>query len=280
MNIQRTLVLIKGGGEIGSGVAHRLFRCGFPVAILELEKPLCVRRRVCFAEAIYEGEFDVEGVRARKLQNLRQIRHALRSRKFIPVVVDPSGAIIRKFSPKVLIDARMAKRNLGTSINEAPLVIGLGPGFTAGTDVHRVIETNRGHNLGRVITAGRAEADTGVPSRIGRYSRSRVLRAPADGIFKVSKKIGSLIEKGEIVGEVGGQKIRASISGLLRGLLRPGLEVKKGMKIGDIDPRGEAIHPHSISDKARAVAGGVLEAILSWGNQKRRPPARNCMGNS
>lgn len=237
------------------------------MAIVELEHPVCIRRLVCFAEALHVGSVVVEGVRARRVTSVTEIRRALRSRKLIPVLADPVGAPIREISPVVVIDARMAKRNIDTSRSQAPLVVGLGPGFTAGRDVHVVIETNRGHDLGRVITKGHAQTNTGVPGVTAGFTAERVLRAPAEGIFRAARSIGDLVRKGRVLGAVDGFPVRAPLGGLLRGLIHDDIMVSKGMKIGDIDPRGRAVDPQTISDKARAVSGGTLEAILSWGTR-------------
>lgn len=260
-------VLIRGGGEMASGVAHRLHRCHFKVCMLEIPQPLAVRREVSFCEAIYEGKKKVEGVQATFIQSPEEIS-SLWERKEIPILIDPDGKPTIEFlKPDVLVDAIMAKRNVGTKINDAPLVIGLGPGFIANKDVHIVIETNRGHHLGRVILEGSAEPDTGIPGDIGGYTVERVLRTPKKGIFRAQKSIGDRITKGSVVAVVEDYPVIAQINGVLRGLLRDGVEVRRGMKVGDIDPRGKKEYCFTISDKARAIAGGVLEAILYWYNR-------------
>jgi len=263
-------VLIRGAGDLASGTAHRLWQAGFDIVMLELPQPLVVRRSVSFASAVYEGSASIEGVEARCCRGIEEadrIGDLLRKR-IIPVFIDPDGKLIHIYQPDVLVDAILAKRNTGTSIGDAPVVIGLGPGFTAGEDVHAVIETKRGHDLGRVIYDGSAAPNTGVPGDIAGYALERVLRAPAGGIFNTSKKIGDLVEKGETVAAVNDVPVKAAISGVIRGLLYPGLEVKPGYKIGDIDPRGEEIDVYTISDKARAIGGGVLEAILYLSQNK------------
>lgn len=254
-------VIIKGAGDLASGVAHRLWRCGFDVVMLELPQPLVVRRTVAFASAVYEGKMELEGVQARLCRNENEIEELL-TQRIIPVLVDPQGSIINKFKPDVLVDAILAKKNTGTALGDAPIVIGLGPGFVAGKDVHAVVETKRGHGLGKVIYSGSAAPNTGIPGEVGGYSAERVLRAPAAGKFQPLKQIGDPVRQGETLATVNGSPVLAPISGLIRGLLYPGLDVYKGMKIGDIDPRGEEVDFRTISDKARAVAGGVLEAIL------------------
>lgn len=257
-------VLIKGAGDLASGTAHRLWQAGFDIVMLELPQPLVVRRSVSFASAVYEGAASLEGVQARCCRGIEEADRigGLLEKRVIPVFIDPEGKLIHIYQPDVLVDAILAKRNTGTSIGDAPLVIGLGPGFTAGKDVHAVIETKRGHDLGRVLYEGSAVPNTGVPGNIAGFALERVFRAPAGGKFTTSKKIGDLVKEGETVAAVNDVPVKAAISGVIRGLLYPGLEVKAGAKIGDVDPRGEEIDVCTISDKARAVAGGVLEAIL------------------
>lgn len=262
------LVLVRGAGDLATGVAVRLHRCGFGVVMTELPEPLAVRRAVAFSEAVYEGETQVEGIRACRVDDVAAARTAL-SRGVIPVLVDPQAACRHALRPAVLVDAILAKRNSGTTIGDAPLVIGLGPGFTAGVDCHVVIETNRGERLGRAIYQGSAEPDTGEPGDVGGKTTERVLRAPATGIFEARAAIGQQVSAGQIVALVGDQPVRASIAGRLRGLLRSGACVSAGTKLGDIDPRGAKAHTDLISDKALAIAGGVLEAILAamWGQR-------------
>lgn len=255
------LILIRGAGDLATGVAVRLYRCGFQVVMTELPQPLAVRRTVAFAQAAYDGATTVEDVTAR-LAELADV-HATLAGGDIPVVLDPHGWAIRALLPDVVIDARMAKRNLGTTLNDAPLVVALGPGFVAGEDCHAVVETNRGHDLGRVIWAGSAEPDTGVPGRLGGVDAERVLRAPADGVLTAVRDIGEIIRAGEVVAIVGDTEVVASIDGVLRGMLHDGLWVTAGTKLGDIDPRAERSHVYTVSDKSRAIAGGALEAIMS-----------------
>jgi len=255
------IILVKGGGEMGTGVAHRLARCGFRVGITEVAEPMAVRREVAFCEAVFEGQKEVEGLVARRVASKAEILRTWEEGK-IPVIIDPEGSIREQLNPDVIIDAIMAKKNTGTRLDDAPLVIGLGPGFRAGEDVHFVIESNRGHRMGRVIEEGEAEPDTGIPGEISGYTGERVLRAPTTGRFKGKKRIGEWVEKGEIVAEVDGSPVRAEIKGVLRGILRDGLLVQKQMKVGDVDPRGVRENCFTISEKARAIGGGVLEAIL------------------
>jgi xanthine dehydrogenase accessory factor len=247
---------------MATGVAHRLAQSHFRICMIELPKPLAVRREVSFCEAVYDGEKEVEGVRAKLISKSEGIFSAWKEGK-LPLLVDPDGKETRAFlKPDVVIDAILAKKNVGTRINDAPLVIGLGPGFMAGKDVHIVVETNRGHNLGKIILKGTAEPDTGVPGDIGGFSTERVLRSMKKGVFHSECSIGDRVSKGAVVAVADDFPVIAQISGTLRGLIRDGVEVKRGMKVGDIDPRGKREHCFTISDKARAIGGGVLEAIL------------------
>jgi len=259
--LEDILVVIKGGGDLATGVAHRLHRAGMPVVVTELAQPTVIRRAVAVASAVYEGQVEVEGLVARLVGSDQEI-HAALAESQVPVIVDPRGEVITRLHPTVVVDAIMAKRNTGTRIIVAPIVIGLGPGFTAGVDVHAVIETNRGHNLGRVILSGSAEPHTGVPGPTAGYTVERVLRAPCEGTFMGKRLIGDPVKAGEVVASVAGQPVTAKISGVLRGLLADGLSVKAGMKVGDVDPRGVREHCFTISDKARTIGGGVLEAVL------------------
>ena len=253
-------VIVKGGGDLATGVAHKLFRAGFPVIITELEKPMMVRRTVSFANCIYEKRWTVEGVTS-VLTNGDGVEQLLKDRK-IPVLIDPSCNIREKIKPSIIVDAILAKRNLGTGIKDAPIVIGLGPGFTAGEDVDAVIETNRGHNLGKIIFSGKAAPNTGVPGEIKGYTTQRVLRSPCQGIVKNQVEIGSMVKIGDIICTVNEVAVNAQIDGVVRGLIKSGLNVALNDKIGDIDPRGELKYCNIISDKGRNIAGGVLEAIL------------------
>jgi len=251
-------VLVRGGGELSSAAARLLFLSGYPVAILERPEPLAVRRKVSFAQALFAEETVVEGVRGRRVP-LDQIApgHA-----FVAVAVDPEGESIDRLRPAVLVDGRMLKRNEGTTRAQATLVVGLGPGFIAGDDVHAVVETQRGPSLGRVLWSGRAEADSAHPARVLGYADERVLRAPRGGRFQGRVRIGDVVTPGQTLGEVEGEPVVASIAGLVRGLVADGVRVEPAVKIGDIDPRGLSVAADRISDKARAVAAGVLEAVL------------------
>ena len=245
-----------------SAVAWRLYQANFRrIVMLELPQPLAVRRQVCFSEAVHDGRQVVEGVEGVRVSGAAEIYRAWEAAQ-IAVAVDPTWALIREMKPDVVIDGTLAKRNLGTVMDEAGVVIGLGPGFQAGRDVHFVIETNIGHNLGKVIVEGGAEADTGIPVEIEGYTQEIVLRAPATGIFRAEREIGELVRRGEAVGEVAGKEVRARLDGVLRGLIRSGTRVTEGVKLGDVDPRGEVRYCYTIFDKARAIAGGVLEAVL------------------
>jgi xanthine dehydrogenase accessory factor len=267
---QDVIVLVKGAGEMASGISHRLTRCRFKVCMTEIPEPHAVRREVSFCEAIHDGKKTVEGLTAVVANSYEEIVEAWR-KNYIPVIIDPEATIKDVLNPAVLVDAILAKKNLGTRITDAPLVIGVGPGFGTGKDVHLVVETNRGHNLGRVISQGEAEENTGIPGVIAGFSIDRVLRAPRDGTLQTVKHIGDLVEVGDVIGSVEGMPIQAGIKGVIRGLLRDGTTVWKEMKAGDIDPRGIKGHCYTISDKARAVGGGVLEAILSHLNRRDEP---------
>ncbi len=256
------LTLIRGGGDLASGIALRLHRSGLCIVITELPQPLTVRRLVSFAEAVPEGEWTVEGVTARRVDHPDAVPSIL-ERGMIPVLVDPDLAFLSALNPQVVVDARMRKRPPEVGKEIAPLVIGLGPGFDAGLNCHAAIETNRGHNLGRVYWQGAPEADTGLPGEVMGYRSERVLRSPAEGFLQTHAEIGDLLEEGQIIAEVAGMMVKSPFLGALRGLLREGTKVKKGVKIGDVDPRGDPSYSRIVSDKARSLGGAVLEAILS-----------------
>jgi xanthine dehydrogenase accessory factor len=262
------LTVIRGAGDLATGVAVRLIRSGFPVVCLETAVPTVIRRSVSFAQAVFDGETTVEGIRAVRAENV-ETTYAILERGDVPVLVDPEARGVDVLKPAVLIDAILAKKNLGTHRGMAPITIALGPGFVAGEDVDAVIETNRGHTLGRVILDGAAEANTGVPGTIGGESERRVVRAPAEGVFRTTAAIGDLVKKGDILGTVGDTPVGSPLSGLVRGLLTDGISVSPRFKIGDVDPRGASVDWKTISDKANAIAGGVLEAMLRLSN--RRP---------
>ncbi len=253
--------MVKGAGDLATGVAHRLFRSGFAVVMTELPQPTVIRRPVAFASAVFTGRTTVEGVTA--VRAAPEEAAAATNRGLVTVVVDPQGAVVVALRPWAVIDAILAKRNTGTRLGDAPVVVGLGPGFAAGRDVGYVVETARGHYLGRVIEQGEALPDTGVPGLIDGYGSERVLRSPAHGTFRAARAIGDTVAAGEAVGFVDGLSVPAVIGGVLRGLIHDGLAVAAGQKIGDIDPRGRREYCFTISDKARAVGGGVLEALLA-----------------
>ncbi|PAB59311.1 selenium-dependent molybdenum cofactor biosynthesis protein YqeB [Anaeromicrobium sediminis] len=255
------LVVIRGAGDLATAIGHKLFNVGFKVVMTEIATPKVVRRTVSFANCIYEGNMVVEGVES--IQGNKEDIDDLLNNNKIPVVVDPDGTIIKELKPHIVIDAIMAKRNIGTSIEDAPIVIGIGPGFEASVDVHAVVETMRGHDLGRIIYEGKPKGDTGIPGPIGGYGKERLLRAPYKGKIITNSHIGDLVKKGQIIGTVKGEEVRAQIDGVLRGLIKSGTEVKEREKVGDIDPRGEISYCYTISDKGRNIAGGVLEAILT-----------------
>lgn len=254
------LVLIRGAGDLASGIALRLHRSGMRVVMTDLSQPTAIRRTVSFSQAIVHGETTVEDVTAR-LATVEMVP-AILKRGEIPVLADPDCRCREMLKPDVLVDAILAKRNLGTTIHDAPAVIGVGPGFTAGEDCHAVVETMRGHYLGRVIRQGSAIPNTNIPGLIGGYAGERVLRAPADGIFRQKLDIGARVQAGDVAGYVGEAPMVCTIDGILRGILPDGTPVRKGMKSGDVDPRCEPDHCRCASDKALAVGGGVLEAIL------------------
>lgn len=269
------LILFRGGGDLATGVAYRLHHAGFPVIVTELANPLVVRRRVALATAVLEGEITVEtlrGVRVESPEDAWTLAHT----GVIPVLVAPDPgtflnlSLVTRNSSLILVDARMAKRNIDTTIGQAPLVIALGPGFIAGTDCHAVIETNRGHRLGRVIWRGAAEPNTGTPGIVAGKGRERVLRAPVAGTVSWQVTIGNRVRAEEIMGDVAGHAIAAPFDGVVRGLIAPGTIVPVGLKIGDVDPRDDVSAAFTISDKALAIGGGVLEAVLIHVNQQER----------
>lgn len=259
---ERPLALIKGAGDLATGVALRLYRSGFSVVMTELAHPTVVRRTVAFAEAVAAGHARVEGVDGVLADDVAGVR-CLLARPAIAVIVDPEATVRRELQPALLVDAIVAKRNLHTRISDAPAVVALGPGFVAGRDVHAVIETQRGHTLGRVITSGEALPNTGVPGEVGGHGAKRVLRAPVDGVVRGVREIGDRVRVDEIVVYVGDVPVHSQLDGVLRGLIRPGLQVSAGLKLGDVDPRGSREHCSLVSDKAMAIAGGALEAACA-----------------
>lgn len=257
------VIVIKGAGEMATGVACRLYGANLRrILLLETACPLAVRRRVSFCEAVHEGSAVVEGIAAVLVATDDEVTKAWEA-GMVAVRVDPQADSLSRQDVDVLIDATLAKHNLGIAITDAPLVVALGPGFEVGRDCHVVIETNRGHDLGRLLRSGTAAENTGIPGDIGGYTRERVLRAPAAGQFVTQARIGDLVRKGDLIGAVAGVPVRAAIDGILRGLIRPGSMVKQGLKIGDIDPRQQPGYCDTISEKARAIGGAVLESVLS-----------------
>ena len=261
--------LIRGSGDLASGIALRLWRSGIEVVMTDLSRPTAIRRTVSFSEAIVHGETTVEDVTARLAANADEAR-ALLAQGIVPVLADPDCACRADLHPDALVDAILAKRNLGTRLTDAPIVIGVGPGFTAGVDCHAVVETMRGHTLGRVIYTGSALPNTNIPGLIGGFAGERVLRAPADGEFRSARQIGDLVKAGDVAGYVAGEPMACTIGGVLRGLIADGVLVHKGMKSGDVDPRGDVDNCYTASDKALAVGGGVLEALLHLSGALRR----------
>ena len=260
------LVLIKGAGDLATGTAVRLHRAGFPVVMTDIAQPTAVRRTVAFSQCMYDGVTEVEGITARRAASKDEVQTILAAGE-IPVLADPEARILKERRFDAVVDAILAKRNLGTSLTDAPIVLALGPGFTAGVDCHGVIETKRGHDLGRLILEGAAIPNTGVPGDVGGYTRERIIRAPADGPFEPVAQIGQRVELGDVVARVNGVPVTAQLTGVVRGMLSAGIPVTEGMKAGDIDPRCEVRHCFTVSDKARAIGGGVLEGLLYFGRR-------------
>jgi xanthine dehydrogenase accessory factor len=260
--IQGSLVVVRGAGDLATGCILRLVRAGFRVVALEVPEPTAIRRTVSFSECVYDGAATVEGVLAVRSD---RIPASWASGDPVTVLVDPGCACLSSLAPVALVDAIIAKRNLGTRLDMAPVVVALGPGFEAGRDAHAVVETNRGHDLGRVLLRGSAEANTGVPGLIGGHGGERVIHAPLAGTVQPLCAIGDRVRAGDPVLAIAGVPVPAAIDGVVRGLIRPGFQARAGLKVADVDPRGEREHCFSASDKARAIAGGVLEAVLMLG---------------
>ena len=262
----KDLIIVRGGGDLATGTIYKLKKSGFPVLILEIASPCAIRRNVAFCEAVYQGTQTVEDMTCYLADSLDQAQQFLAAGK-LTVLVDPKGESIPVLKPIAVVDAILAKKNLGTNRNMAPITVALGPGFTAGEDVDAVVETKRGHHLGRVLWNGSAAPNTGIPGIIGGYGKERVIHCPAKGILRNVKKITDTVSKGEVIAVVetenGAVPVEATLDGILRGLIRDGYPVTVGFKIADIDPRADEYHNcFTISDKARCIAGGVLEAIL------------------
>ena len=277
---KKILIICRGGGDLATGIVHRLFRAGFPVLVLETDSPAAIRRQVSFSEAVYDGTATVEGVTAERIASADRasVNHVLEEGR-VPLLVDPEGSSIPLLKPDIVVDAIIAKKNLGTAKEMAPLVIGVGPGFTAGEDVDLVVESMRGHNLARILETGSALANTGIPGNIGGYTKERVIHAAAEGYMKNLHQIGDVVRKGEKIARIYEQmspegvfsgrfvSVEATIPGVLRGLIREGYHFQKGFKIADIDPReGELANCFTISDKASSIGGSVLEAVCRYVN--------------
>ena len=260
-------VVIRGGGDLATGIAHRLFNSGYNIVILEIEKPLAIRREVSFSEAVYRGEITIEGIRGVLANDMASLKKILDDGS-IPICVDEKGDLIRLIKPIAVVDAIIAKKNLGTNRKMAAITIGVGPGFEAGVDVDLVVESNRGHHLGKVIHQGKTAENTGIPGTTMGYTEERIIRAAGEGLVLPFFNIGDSVEVGDIVCKVGDIEVVAMISGILRGMIPEGIFVAKGLKIGDIDPRGDREFAFTISDKARAIGGGVLEGIQYSINRK------------
>ncbi len=262
------LVLIKGAGDLASGVAVRLHRAGMKIIMTDIPEPTVIRRTVSFAQAVYDGETTVEDIQGKKVENAQEALAVIETGK-IPVIIDPACNILRELKFDAVVDAILAKKNVNTKITDGPIVVALGPGFEAGVDCHAVIETQRGHNLARVLLSGKPAPDTGIPGMIGGYAKERVIKSPADGIFVTTAKIGDIVAVDDSIGyietaEKAHVPVKTVIPGVLRGILYDRLPVFAGMKIADVDPRPVYDHCFSCSDKARAIGGGVLEAILHF----------------
>lgn len=269
-------ILVRGAGDLATGVIVRLHRCGFRVAVTECGNPSAIRRRAALCEAVWQGQATVEGVTCRCVTDADEATRVSQAGE-VPLLVDERAACVSALSPAAVVDAILAKRNLGTNRDMAPITVGLGPGFTAGEDVDAVVETMRGHHLGRVILQGAAIPNTGVPGVIAGYAAERVIHAPASGEMSFVQDengqtidIGALVRKGQEIARVGGVPVLATIDGVLRGLIRAGYPVSEGLKIADIDPRPEQVaYCDTVSDKARAIGGGVVEALLWLAREKK-----------
>lgn len=260
VDVRNTLVIMRGAGDLATGVASRLHNSGFPIIMLDIPEPTVIRTSVSFAPALFTGISVVEGIEAVRCTAENALKTALEGK--IAVVADPDGKLIEALKPQIVVDAILAKRNLGTTKGMAPFVVALGPGFTAGVDCHAVIETKRGHRLGAIIYEGSAIPNTGIPGVIGGYGKERVMHSPCSGVFRSVSQIGDLVEVGQIIAYVGETPVITEIGGKVRGMLTSGLKVPERFKVADVDPRGKDTDHTTISDKARAIGGGVLEAIL------------------
>ncbi len=262
-------VLIWGGGDLASGVALRLHRVGMHVLVVEAPQPMAVRRSVAFAQAVYDGGIAIEGVHGQLIQTAREMQPCWATGR-VPVLIDPNLDLLPEYPPAVIVDARMCKTRETTALDSAQMVIGLGPGFVVGENCHAAVETNRGHHLGRVYWRGGPEADTGIPGKVGEYAHERVFHAPVGGRVETFVEIGDLVSPGDLVLKIAREEIRAPFTGVVRGLIHPGLHVEAGTKVGDIDPRPETFRCWSVSEKSLAIGGGVLEAILTQPTLRRK----------
>lgn len=270
--MQNLRIVVRGGGDLATGVIHRLWRAGFAPLVLECARPAAIRRQVALCEAVYTGKATVEGMTGVLIHSLSEAVAVWQAGQ-VPVLVDESASCVKILQPDIVVDAIIAKKNLGTTMDMAPLTIALGPGFEAGTEVHAVVETKRGHNLGRVITKGCAAPNSGIPGIIAGYGKERVLHAPVAGVLHIVKDIGSFVEQGQVIAEIDTEAgtvvaVEASLTGIIRGMIREGFPVTKGFKIADIDPRQEELaNCFTISDKARCIAGSVLELVCEFMNK-------------
>ncbi len=263
--MKNDIIIVRGGGDLATGIIQKLWRSGFKVLVLETEKPMAIRTTVALCTAVYTEKTTVEDMTAVKISTNLDVETAWENGE-IPILCDPKGESIKELKPLMVVDAILAKKNLGTNLDMAPIVVGLGPGFTAGEDVHAVIETMRGHDLARLILKGSAQPNTGIPGEIGGHSTKRVLHSPCNGTVKSSVKIGDIVQVGETVLKVDDTELKAPFTGLVRGMIPNGFKVKECMKIGDIDPRTD-VDVYTISDKARALGGAVLEALFYLKNK-------------
>jgi xanthine dehydrogenase accessory factor len=271
IRVLQDIVVVRGGGDIATGIVQKLHRSGFKVLVLESAVPTAIRRPVALSEAVYEGKTTVEDLTAIRTSSLEEINTQWNVGN-IPVAVDPEASYIAIIKPQIVVDAIIAKRNIGTNKNMAPITIGVGPGFMAGEDVDIVIETMRGHNLGRLIFQGEAQKNTGIPGSIMGYTKERVIHSPSDGVIQNVKDIGDIVNKGELIAYVGDAVVEAPIYGILRGIIRNKIHIKKGLKIADIDPRVDEVdNCFTISDKARTIGGAVLEAVLYMKSSRNDP---------
>lgn len=268
-------IIVRGGGDLATGVIHRLWSSGFEVLVLECAQPAAIRRQVALSEAVYQGEATVEGTTGALITSLQEAQNVWQQGK-VPVLIDETAACVKEYQPDILIDAIIAKRNLGTSMAMAKLTVALGPGFTAGEDVDVIVETKRGHNLGRIIRSGSAAPNSGVPGNIAGFSKERVLHAECAGVLHIVRDIGSVVKKGELIAQIEAPDGRlvpvlATLTGIIRGMIREGFAVTKGFKIADIDPRQEELaNCFTISDKARCIAGSVLELVCRYTMEMNR----------